>query len=215
MNLDAFKRNYSFNYLKENLVDCQCYSDKCIIKKINIFDFTTGVFKEYKICTEFLRQFFDNVELEKYGYTSFYETWENKKYLYESLVCDIAENYYKDVYGIIIDRGCLTHSKSLNSVTVYFEISYRPFIRYGISLQTCFELILKNDNWHTTREISKSVIDCLEYFFSRNNYKYNVTLQKEVFAQIKRLNNYSFKETNEMQILEIISNLYKITIKNN
>lgn len=209
MNITDFKSNYKWDYSTNFLAQCECYSDNCITKRIRFYNPIHGGLVEYKICREIITQFFDNVD--DYSYC---DEQVRRSYLYSDLLKNIIVEYYMVVHNLNVTERNYGYSKNLSNEIVMFEVCYKPYVRVGILIPQVFEIILQGDFLINKYNIVPNLIDALKYFFERNDYKYNKTLKKEVFALLKGITDFKINENIDIKTLTILEKLYKITINN-
>jgi len=207
MNITDFKSNYKWDYSTNFLVQCECYSDNCITKKIRFYNPIHGGLVEYKICREIITQFFDNVD----GYDSYDEKLK-RVHMYSDLLQNIIFEYYKLVHKLNVTENNYGYSKTLSKELVMFEVCYKPYVRVGVLVPEIFKIILEGDFLVNKYNIVPNLIYTLKYFFERNDYKYNKTLKKEVFALLKGITDFKINENIDIKTLTILEKLYKITI---
>jgi hypothetical protein len=201
MTLAQFKSNFTWDFSKQKIVNCECYLETCIQRKIHVFDFVErNSFIEIQICNTVVKLLYQNINPYDYLYHDFIES--------------IIDDYYKEVHGIEIVNSRLAHSKNILENKVRFTTCDKPLIISDITIKQAFNLILDNKSLTYSDcfigEITKSV----EYFFKVQNYKYNKTLQGQIGIELKRLRN-AVKNKVDVEIINIVNKILELTIKNN
>ena len=200
MKIIDFERQFSWDLTKEIIVNCECYSEECLIRNVIIYDFIQDIYISKKMCNSIVKLYFDNVPIEI-----------NENYHYSNLIELIIDKYYVSNYNISLESNNRDNVEIHNKVLL-FELSYRPFVFKGINLELALQTILNMESLVAKQSLINLVKQTVKNYFNQNDFKKNKTLKKNILSQLNRLKFYD--QQLDSDLLEIFNNILLLILKN-